>query len=100
MWYDTIVCSVELLEENILGKQNLSLPADIWIILHLELDTFRQEVSSSCLGNSIPSSGESLTKRKCLEKLKLVVPLAYSLQIGQQVNSYDMHKGPDFSPAA
>ena len=51
-----------------------------------ELDTFRQEVSSSCLGNSIPSSRERLTKRKCWEKLKLVVPLVYSLQTCQQVH--------------
>lgn len=85
----TLLCAVlELLEENFLGKQNLSLPANILSNPPSE-DTLRQEISSTCLGNSIPSTRESLTKGKCWEKLNLLV----------SKYTYNAHKRPDFLQA-
>lgn len=85
VWYHPAVCRAK----NPPGK-NPALPAAIGCpILHAELDTFSQEISSSCPENSIPSRGEYPIKRSNEEKLKLVVPLAYSSDM--PAGSFTMH---------
>lgn len=88
VWYHSAVCSAE----NPPGKQNPALPAAIGRpVLHAELDTFSQKVSSSCLRNSIPSRAESPIERSNEEKLKLVVPLAYSSYMSADSFTHTMH---------